>query len=312
MGGGMRDGDNRMKFPPSLASFPWSFAPRASSLLVLALFLPLFFPPARAGPGDAERSIGAATPPAAAAPPAAAPGFVVQSVPVNYLPAAEIKKLFQALVTPGGAALDQPGEKSLMLVDAPENIRRLVEIKDLIGVQEFAGARLGVFQPKRASADELSAKMTELLKNQVLPAPGPFFVGLAALAGVNQILAVSDGERAWNFTRPWLERLDAYAGPRRRLFIYPLERGKLAEVEEKLKRAWEGDKEAAGPAAPGPSAATKPRAKVDPMTRTLIDYSTPEDLQQIKKALDPARLFEEFKQKLAALRRDFEAARKKP
>ncbi|HEX9445284.1 MAG TPA: hypothetical protein VGA73_14265, partial [Candidatus Binatia bacterium] len=178
--------------------------------------------------GEAERSIGAATPPAAAAPPAAAPGFVVQSVPVNYLPAAEIKKLFQALVTPGGAALDQPGEKSLMLVDAPENIRRLVEIKELIDVPEFAGARLDVFQPKRASADELSAQMTELLKNQVLPAPGPFFVGLAALAGVNQILAVSDGERAWNFTRPWLERLDAYAGPRRRLFIYPLERGKLA------------------------------------------------------------------------------------
>ena len=297
-----------MKSPhPSCFSFNALPVFYPSYFLVLAVIFQLIFSPARARAGEAERSVTVTEAPASA--PA---GFVVQSVPVNYWRAAEMKKLFQALVTPGGAVLDQPGEKSLSVVDAPQNIRRLVEIRDLIDVPGFAGARLDVFQPKTASADELSAQMNELLRNQVLPASGTFFVGLVPLPGINQILAISDGERAWNFTRPWLVRLDASAGSRRRVYIYPLERGKIAELEEKLKRAWEDNKTAPGPAASDPSATVKPRVKIDPVTGTLIVYGTAEDFQQIKKALDPAQLFEEFRQKLAALRRDFESGRKKP
>lgn len=284
-----------MKFPhPASFSFRPPFLPPLS--LIAALFLSLIFFPFRAVSGAAD------------APPAAPPGFGVQTVPVNYLPAAEMKKLLQAVVSPGGAVLDQPGEKSLTVVDAPENIRRLIEIRDLIDLPEFAGARLDVFQPKIASAGELSAQLTELLKNQVLPASGTFFAGLAPLPGSNQILVVSDGERAWNFIRPWLERLDTASGSRRRVFIYPVERSKLAELEEKLKRAWEDD-----PAAPpDPSAGNKPRVKVDRITATLIIYGTAQDFLEIKKAVDPGQLFEQFKQKLTAIRQDFASRGKKP
>jgi hypothetical protein len=59
-------------------------------------------------PVSGKPSSGPAAPSGAPAQPAP-PGFVVQSVPVNHRPAAEMKNLLAALVTPGGSVLEQPG-----------------------------------------------------------------------------------------------------------------------------------------------------------------------------------------------------------
>src|SRR5262249_5007683 len=98
-------------------------AARALALRALAsVFLALvFLSAARAGD-----QLPTPSPPPSAANPAPSPGgFVGQAVQINDAPTAEVRKVLQSVATQGGAVLDQPGGKSLMIVDTPENNRRL-------------------------------------------------------------------------------------------------------------------------------------------------------------------------------------------
>jgi type II secretory pathway component GspD/PulD (secretin) len=240
-------------------------------------------------PGGLGNSSGAPAQPAPA-------GFIVQAVPVNHRPAAEIKKILDTLVTPGGSVLEQSGGKTLTIVDSPSNIKDIIEIKELIDAPAFAGARLEIFAPKKAGAEELAAAMTELTRTYLFSVPrdeaAP--VELIPLPRANQILVVARDESAWQQARPWLERIDAWSGSRRRIFVYPVKRDQAAELAEKLTSR----------------KTNSPRIVLDPVSGSLVIYGTPEEFQELKKVLSGGREIDEFKQRLSALRRKLESSAK--
>jgi type II secretory pathway component GspD/PulD (secretin) len=282
------------------------------SLLALLLLMPTGIVAAQEIPRPAVPRLAPRVSPNSAAPepaPARPDNFIVQAVPVNYSPASEVKKVLASLVTPGGAVLDQPGEKSLMIVDSPQNLPRLVEIKNLIDDPVFAGARIDLFQPKTASADELAADMNELMRAYVSPAA--FSVGLVPLPGVNQILIVSPSENAWSEARRWLERIDRTAGTQRRIFVYPIEPGRIIELADKWTQLADEAADGKDSKKPDPAAKARPRIKTDPSTNSLIIYATAQEFQEIKNALNPGGQMNAFKQRLAALRRNIESDRKR-
>src|SRR5689334_5830732 len=114
----------------SLAAVRAAFAAwHAVRPLVLAILILHWF---SAGThADEQPPTPPATPPST---PTAPGGFIGQPLQINAAPAAEIKKVLQPLITQGGAVLEQPGGKSLMIVDTPENFRRLNTIKDTLDV----------------------------------------------------------------------------------------------------------------------------------------------------------------------------------
>jgi len=210
-------------------------------------------PVLRTAPGGAANQ-----PPSS--PQAVPEGFIVQAVPVNHRPAAEIKKILAPLVTPGGSVLEQPGGKTLTIADSQANIQNILEIKELIDAPAFAGARLEIFEPKRASAEELAAAMTELTRTYLFPVQRDQAVPveLIPLPRANQIFAVAQSESAWTQVRPWLERVDAMSGSRRRIFVYPVERDQAAELAEKLTSG----------------KTNSPRILLDPVSGSLVIYGT--------------------------------------
>ncbi|HEY3303108.1 MAG TPA: hypothetical protein VGL70_06190 [Candidatus Binatia bacterium] len=274
----------------------FNLSPSIAFPILLLLLLPLIKSDAAAAtaqeiqlrppvPGTAPGGLGNSS--GAPAQPVPA-GFVTQAVPVNHRPAAEIKNLLAPLVTPGGSVLEQSGGKTLTIVDAPSNIKDIIEIKELIDAPAFAGARLEIFAPKKASAEELAAAMTELTRTYLFSvqpdevAP----VELIPLPRANQILVVARGESAWQQARPWLERIDAWSGSRRRIFVYPVERNQAGELAEKLTS----------------SKTNSPRIVLDPVSGSLVIYGTPEEFQELKKVLSGGRQSDEFKHRLSALR----------
>ncbi|MGH7768180.1 MAG: hypothetical protein ACREQP_12045 [Candidatus Binatia bacterium] len=218
----------------------------------------------------------------------APPGFAVQTVPVHDRPAAEMKKILATLVAPGGSVLEQPGGKALTIIDAPANLPNVLEIKELIDAPAFAGTRLEIFAPKKAGAEELAAAMTELTRTYLFSVPrdeaAP--VELIPLPRDNRILVVAQSENAWQQARPWLERIDAWSGSRRRIFIYPIERDQAAALAEKLT----------------PGKTNSLRIVLEPVARALVIYGTAEEFQELKKVLSGDRQNDEFKQRLAAVR----------
>ena len=83
--------------------------------------------------------------------------YAIQVVPVRFFSVGEMKKLLTPFVTPGGEIIDYPRGNFFMIMDLPSNIQRLMEIRDMIDVQTFAGTRMEIYQPNVASAEELAA-----------------------------------------------------------------------------------------------------------------------------------------------------------
>ncbi|HWP57294.1 MAG TPA: type II secretion system secretin GspD [Candidatus Acidoferrales bacterium] len=167
-------------------------------------------------------------------------GFALQVAPVRFFTVAEMKRLLTPFVTPGGEILDFPRGNFLVIVDLPSNIQRLMEIKELIDVNTFAGTRMELYQPKVASAEDLASEMTKIMQayaSSATQAEG-FAAQFIPVTRINQLLVISHSDAAWTYVQRWLERIDTLGeGPGRKIFIYPVENGKATDLADVLSQA---------------------------------------------------------------------------
>jgi type II secretory pathway component GspD/PulD (secretin) len=165
--------------------------------------------------------------------------FVLQVMPVRFFSVAEMKKLLTPFATPGGEILEFPRGNFLMIMDLSSNIQRLIEIRDLIDVNVFAGTRMEIYQPKVASAEELAVEMTKIMQayaSSTAQAEG-FAAEFLPVPRINQLLVINHSEAAWTYVKRWLERIDTVGeGPGRRIFIYPVENGKATDLADILNQ----------------------------------------------------------------------------
>ena len=166
--------------------------------------------------------------------------FALQIVPVRYFTVAEMKRLLTPFLMSGGEIIENPRGNFLIIIDLPSNIQRLVEIAELIDVQVFAGTRMEIYQPKVASAEELAQEMIKIMQSfsASVPQTDSFNAQFIALPRINQLLVISHSEAAWTYAKRWIDRIDVVAeGPGRRIFIYPVENSKAAELADVLGQA---------------------------------------------------------------------------
>jgi type II secretory pathway component GspD/PulD (secretin) len=212
---------------------------------------------------------------------------------VNSVSPAELKKALQPLVTSGGAVLEQPGTKSLMIVDTPENTRRILEIKDALDIPGFAAVRFEVYEGKGISAEQLAEGINQLVRDGVI-AGSSLPLAAAALPSGNRVLIVSKTDAGLTAARQQLSRLDGPAASRRRIYIYPVE-DKNPYLENVLAAFAASKNTAASP--PG----SRFEMRFDSPTRTLIVYATPEELQELRAQLNPTQSMTDFKQRIASM-----------
>ena len=166
--------------------------------------------------------------------------FALQIVPVRYFTAAEMKRLLTPFLMAGGEIVENPRGNFLIIIDLPSNIQRLVEIAELVDVQVFAGTRMEIYQPKVASAEELAQEMIKIMQSFAASTPqtDSFNAQFIALPRINQLLVISHSEAAWTYAKRWIDRIDVVAeGPGRRIFIYPVENSKAADLADVLGQA---------------------------------------------------------------------------
>lgn len=166
--------------------------------------------------------------------------FALQLIPVRFFTVAEMKRVLTPFLQPGAEIIDNPRGNFLIVMDTPLNIQRLAEIVDLIDVQVFAGTRMEIYQPKIASAEELSQELTKVMQSFSASSPQSenFAAQFVPLPRINQLLIIAHSEAAWTYAKRWVERIDVVAeGPGRRIFIYPVENGKATELADVLNQA---------------------------------------------------------------------------
>ena len=166
-------------------------------------------------------------------------GYILQVVPVRFFSVSEIKRLLEPFITPGGDILEYPRGNFLIILDLASNIQRLLEIKDLIDVNLFAGVRMELYQPKVASAEELADEMGRIMQAYAASATQSenFVARFISVPRINRLLVISHSEAAWTYAMRWLKNIDTYAeGPGRRIFVYPVENGKAVDLADILNQ----------------------------------------------------------------------------
>ena len=162
---------------------------------------------------------------------------------MRFFTAEELKNLLAPFITPGGEILSYPRGNFLIIIDLPSNIERLLEIRNLIDVQVFAGVRVELYQPKVAGAEDLAAEMTRVMQAYGSSAalPDSFAAQFIPIPRINQVLVVAHSEAAWLYVKRWLERVDVVAeGIGRRIFVYPVENGKATDLADILNQVLSG------------------------------------------------------------------------
>jgi type II secretory pathway component GspD/PulD (secretin) len=204
------------------------------------------------------------------------------------------------LVTPGGAVLDQPGGKSLMIVDTPEKTRRLIELKEILDVPAFAGVRFAIYEAKEAPAEQLTEAVNQLLQNG-MGSGSSQSLALAPLPVGNRILIAYKSDSGLSEARRQLERLDRRTNARRSIYIYPLNEENTASLENTIA-AFKASKKTTL-SVPG----RRLEIALDEPTHSLIIYATPDELRELRDLINPSRSWLEFKQRIASIEHMFES-----
>ena len=94
-----------------------------------------------------------------------------------------------------------------------------------------------LYQPKVASAEDLATEMAKVMQAYASSAPQAegFAAQFIPIPRINQLLVISHSAPAWTYVQRWLEKIDSVGeGPGRRIFIYPVENGKAADLADIL------------------------------------------------------------------------------
>ncbi|MDE0032615.1 MAG: type II secretion system secretin GspD [Deltaproteobacteria bacterium] len=168
-------------------------------------------------------------------------GFAMRVLPVRFFPVAVMKRLLTPFMSTSGTILDHVRGNYLVVVDSPSNIRRLSEIKDLIDVEAFSGARMELYRPRAAAAGDLAREMSAAMAlSGASAAEGePFAARFLPLPRIDQLLVIAYSDAAWNYVKHWIERIDVAGEDRgRQLFIRAVENRKATELARVLNQVY--------------------------------------------------------------------------
>ena len=237
-------------------------------------------------------------------------GFAMRVLPVRFFQVAVMKRLLAPFMSTSGTILDHVRGNYLVVVDSPSNIRRLSEIKALIDVEAFSGARMELYRPRAAAAGDLAREMSAAMAlSGASEGQGePFAARFLPLPRIDQLLVIAYSDAAWNYVKHWLERIDVAGEDRgRQLFIRAVENRKATELARVLNQVHgrrpaqkaagaAGGGQPAGPAtppAPTPPASESPdlsgqgvRVVAEPDTNSLVILATPREYADMARVLE--------------------------
>jgi len=231
-------------------------------------------------------------------------GFAMRILRVSFFPVAVMKRLLAPFVSTSGTILDHERGNYLVVVDSPSNIRRLSEIKALIDVEAFSGARMELYTPRAAAAGDLAREMSAAMALSGASAGQgePFAARFLPLPRIDRLLVIAYSDAAWNYVKHWLERIDVAGEDRaRQLFIHAVENRKAAELARVLnqvhgRRRSSSPEPAGGRRTTGPPESPEPkspdlsgegvRVVAEPDTNSLVILATPREYAGMARVLE--------------------------
>lgn len=171
----------------------------------------------------------------------AEPGYGVQVVPLKYVGAVQMQHLLEPLV-PSQAVVYADAGRNLLLIQGSQREREaMVGEIALFDVDWLAKMSFALLTPRYTDVNALAKELNAILGDEHGAAAGA--VRLVPILRLNSILAISAQPRYLNQLKAWMERLDQPGqGNERRVFFYPVQNGRAADLADSLNRSLYGAK----------------------------------------------------------------------
>ena len=141
--------------------------------------------------------------------PSEAPGGenrVLQIVPLNFVPAADMAELLTPYLSDGGDINRHRGANFLVIADTPDNVAKLLELVRVFDSDVFGGRRVRVYALEHSRATNLALELEGIFAGVTQSEEST--VRFIPIARLNSILAVGPSKGLLTEVDGWIARLD--------------------------------------------------------------------------------------------------------
>jgi general secretion pathway protein D len=160
-------------------------------------------------------------------------GYEVRAVPLQYISAAEMKKVLEPYARPNAVVSVDNARNLIVLAGTRSELQNYLRTVEIFDVDWLAGMSVGVFPLQSAEAakvvDELNGVFGE---SGSTPVSGMF--RFMPLEGQNAVLVITPQARYLREAQTWIERLDAGGGEGSRLYTYEVLYMKATDLADQL------------------------------------------------------------------------------
>ena len=197
-------------------------------------------------------------------------GRVLQIVPLNFVPAADMAELLNPYLSDGGDITYHRAANFLIIADAPANLGKLLELVRVFDSAVFGGKRVRVYALQNSRATNLALELESIFAGYAMAGESP--VRFIPIARLNSILAISPGTGSFEEVDRWIARLDQ-AGLNRevRNYFVKIQNGDavaIAGLLLKIYGAGKREEEETFFPPEGVPAETPPAGGAEPLART--------------------------------------------
>jgi len=161
---------------------------------------------------------------------------VTRIVQVEYVPADEISKVLQPMLSSFGSIISNPRNNLLIINDTTSNLKRLLSILEEIDVNVFGNTRIGFFQPKYSDVSTLSEEIKEILAGLNLTKDG---MAVIPIERINSLIIFSSSPSLLKIVEGWLKKLDEEVATGQNIFVYPVQNVKAESLIDVLRTIYE-------------------------------------------------------------------------
>ena len=199
-----------------------------------------------------------------------APGYGVQIIPLRYIAASEMMKIFESMVPKENVLRVDEHRNLIVLGGTSRELAGWSETADIFDVDWMAGYSVGVFPLQYTDARTVSDELKRII-GEHMNADSASMVRIESLDRLNAVLVLTPQQRYLDRVGSWIDRLDRVGdSPGIRLFTYEVKHRKAAELAAVLMNVF-----GAGEGAAAQSLSTTLAPGMKPVTLSTADGAAP-------------------------------------
>jgi general secretion pathway protein D len=168
-------------------------------------------------------------------------GYSVRVVPLKFVSATEMQKILEPFAAAGNIVRVDTTRNLLILAGPGPELGRLLDTVQIFDVDWLEGMSVALFTPDFVDAQTLSNEL-QVVFGETSESPFSGLIQFVTLERLNALLVITPRPQYLDTVGEWVERLDRDSGGvGRRLFVYPVQNGKAADLAAVLEQVFADD-----------------------------------------------------------------------